>query len=71
MESKRRSLYKTISWRVIATVVTLTVSLIWTGEIGKSLGIASIDTILKFVFYFFHERAWTRVRWGQSPDYQI
>ncbi len=71
METKRRSFYKTISWRIVATVTTLVVSYILTGDTTKSLGIASVDTMLKFVFYFFHERAWTRVDWGQRQDYQI
>jgi adenylylsulfate kinase len=64
VETKRRSLVKALSWRVFATVTTVTIVVIMTGEwkLGAQVGIA--DTIFKSLLYFVHERLWTRIRFG-------
>ena len=54
-----RTLYKTLSWRVIATVVTFIVA----GEIlntqdNAALYIAGIETFSKSLLYYMHERLW-------------
>lgn len=64
MESRLRTLLKTLSWRVIAAFVTGTLAYCVTGsaELGAALGTA--DTVVKLVLYYGHERAWQRVRIG-------
>ena len=51
---------KSISWRVVATTTTLSVSYILTKKIDKSISIALIDSSLKFLFYFLHDKAWIK-----------
>jgi uncharacterized membrane protein len=73
METKRRSLAKALSWRVFATLITMTVAYFVTGEVSFALEIGAVDTLLKVFVYFGHERVWHRIPYGkiESVDYQI
>ena len=57
-----RSLYKTISWRVIASLDTFFISWLVTGYFYLATTIASVEVITKMFLYYFHERMWLRVR---------
>jgi len=72
-ESHLRSIYKTISWRVIATLITALVTYRATDEVNMALGVAFADTIIKLFVYYGHERLWTKVRLGKgpTPEYEI
>lgn len=62
--SRRRSLAKTLSWRLTATIDTLLISYLVTGSLVLAGSIASFEVVTKMVIYYFHERAWSRVAWG-------
>lgn len=57
----RRAAKKTVTWRVIATTTTIGVALLFTGSVEISLGIGIVETILKMIFYYLHEKSWDRV----------
>ncbi|HMC02324.1 MAG TPA: DUF2061 domain-containing protein [Flavobacteriaceae bacterium] len=64
--SARKTLFKTISWRVIATTMTFVIS----GTVLKAfdeiaLYIALIELFTKFVLYYFHERLWLKIPLGK------
>jgi len=63
-----RSISKGISWRVIATITTMSLVFVFTGDVSLSLGIGVFDVILKLIFYYIHERAWNMVTWGRVAD---
>jgi len=67
-ELKRRSLAKAVSWRVVATLTTMALVFIFTGEIGIMLGVGALDVISKLIFYFVHERAWDLINWGRYKE---
>ncbi|HBO69178.1 MAG TPA: hypothetical protein DD658_03145 [Deltaproteobacteria bacterium] len=73
MDTHRRSFLKTISWRVVATLITGVVTLALTGRIDFAITVGLGDTFVKFFLYYVHERMWTRTRFGQTrpPEYQI
>ena len=60
MDSKLKSLYKTISWRITATVTTILIAFIILGDITPALAIGGIEFFAKMVIYYYHERAWTK-----------
>lgn len=64
-EKVKRSLAKTISWRVIGTLDTLILSWIIIGEVKTAAAIASVEFVSKMILYFFHERAWNNIKWGR------
>ena len=66
----RKTLFKTISWRVIATTMTFVIS----GTILKAfneiaLSIALIELFTKFVLYYFHERLWLKIPLGKIRNF--
>jgi len=74
MESTRRSVAKSLSWRILATLITTSIAfgLTGQGEFAAKIGIA--DTLVKFFIYFGHERVWNRVNYGREenqPEYYI
>jgi len=64
-EKIKRSLAKTISWRIIGTLDTLVLSWLITGEATMAFTIASVEFASKMILYFFHERAWNNIKWGK------
>ena len=73
MDTHRRSFMKTISWRVVATVVTGLITLWLTGRIDFAISVGLADTFVKFFVYYLHERMWSKIGFGRVrlPEYQI
>lgn len=60
-ESKTRSFFKAISWRIIASIVTTIIAYSF-GLPAKAIGLVFFaDLIIKFILYFFHERIWANL----------
>ena len=64
-ETSTRSLLKTISWRVVATLTTATIVWLVTGRLTLALAIGGIEAVTKMVLYYGHERLWDRIRLGR------
>ena len=64
-ENVKRSLLKTISWRIIGTLDTILISWAITGALSLAFSIGFIELVTKMVLYFFHERAWNKINWGR------
>ena len=62
---KKRHLAKTITCRIIASLDTFLIAWFVSGSISVGGWIATIEVITKIILYYFHERAWNRVKWGQ------
>ena len=58
MDIHKRSISKTITWRIIATVTTIVVIYIWTKNLYISLASGIVANLLKTIFYYIHERLW-------------
>lgn len=62
MNSRKRHIAKTITWRVIATATTFTLTMIFFREdpnaTTKATWVAAIETVLKMIIYYYHERIW-------------
>lgn len=62
----RRTLYKTISWRIIATTATFIIaSTVLDSFDIIALSIAGVESITKFILYYFHERLWLKLPLGR------
>lgn len=62
--SRKRHLAKTITWRIIGTIDTIILSWIITGDVNKGLAIGGVEVISKMALYYFHERAWYKIKFG-------
>ena len=61
-----RTFFKTLSWRVIATVITFTVAReILNTQDNAALYIAGIEIFTKSLLYYMHERIWLNLPLGK------
>jgi len=65
--NKSRCLLKAITFRAVATLTTVVIVFAFTRQIEAALGIGLIDTIIKILIYYFHERVWNNIDYGRSP----
>lgn len=64
-ESPKRSIVKSISWRIIGTLDTILISWIVTGTLSVAFSIGVVELFTKMILYFFHERIWNKIKWGR------
>lgn len=60
MGNVKRSLVKTVTWRLIGSLDTFVVSYLVTGTIETALSIGGIGLCTKMILYFVHERLWNK-----------
>jgi adenylylsulfate kinase len=66
MERPIRSLLKSISWRIIATLTTTLLVFAFTQNLVISAGVGGIEFFLKIAIYYVHERIWNIVNFGRK-----
>lgn len=57
-ESRLRSIFKAITYRIIGTITTAVVAFAVTGEASLALAIGAVEPFAKIIIYYLHERAW-------------
>lgn len=60
-DSLKKSLAKTVSWRICASLTTFTLAYLFTHKLDLSAGLAATEVVVKMAAYFFHERMWNAV----------
>jgi uncharacterized membrane protein len=64
-DSNRRSLVKTITWRVTGSTAAVLIAYAVTGSIAVSSTIGILHLIINTFLYYIHERIWARITWGR------
>ncbi len=64
----QRSFYKTLTWRIIASLDTSLLTWLFSGNFITGLKVGGMEIITKLFIYFFHERAW-RIGWNKQSDH--
>lgn len=64
LESKKRHLAKTVTWRLIGTLDTMLIAWFISGDPLTGLKIGFAEIITKMLLYYFHERVWYKVNFG-------
>lgn len=67
-ESHARSMVKAISWRGTGSADTFLISFIITGSFKFAGSIAITELLTKIALYYFHERIWSMIPWGKTPN---
>ncbi len=67
-ESKKRTLAKTITWRIFASLITMGLVFFFTGEWILSLGVGVTEVFIKMLGYYIHERTWNKVKWEAEKN---
>ena len=66
MDSKFRSLVKTISWRLTGSGATFLISLLISNNISIAGTIAVIQLVANTILYYIHERIWNNIEWEKE-----
>ena len=66
LESKKRTLVKTLTWRITASLTTFLIAWILTGDLLIGISIGSIEAIAKIFLYYYHERIWNNINWNKN-----
>lgn len=61
MDSKKKSLIKATSWRILASIITALIAWIFGLPIEAVTAVFIADLIIKFIMYYVHERAWSKI----------
>ena len=61
MDSQKRSIAKTITFRIISSVVTMLLVYAFTSNWTMAGTIGILDGLLKLFIYYFHERVWDHI----------
>ena len=70
METHKRSIVKSITFRILATVITMLLVWIFTKDLTLATSVGVLEVILKLIAYYFHERAWGYISWGMAKENQ-
>ena len=62
---RTRSLLKTVTWRILASLDTFLIAWLVSGSISIGGWIAMIEIVTKLIIYYFHERARNKIKWGR------
>ena len=64
IETRQRTLARTISYRITAWLFTIFWTYLFFGNLGEATGFATLLHILLSIDYYFHERIWLKIKWG-------
>lgn len=60
-DSVRRTIIKTLSWRVIGSGTTFFITWYVTGDTDTASAVFISHTVINIVLYYFHERIWNNI----------
>ena len=66
MESKKRSMVKSIVWRIIGIILLGGITWVFTRDIETTTIITVLFHSIRLVLYYVHERIWDRIEWGYN-----
>jgi len=64
-ETLKRSIFKTVSYRLVILILDFSTIYIFTGKINVALGFTIVSNIYTTIAYFIHDRIWDRIKWGK------
>lgn len=65
-DSFKRSLVKSIGYRLIIIILDFSTVYIFTGKVNIALGFMLVSNAYTTIVYFLHERLWDRIKWGKQ-----
>lgn len=65
METRARTLVKSVVWTLMGVVVMAAVGFAFTGSLIAGGGMAVVNAVIGFLTYLVYERVWAGIRWGR------
>ena len=66
VDLQKRTIAKTLTWRITASLTTFIIAWILTGDLLIGASIGTLEAITKIFLYYFHERKWNNIDWAKS-----
>ncbi len=67
-DTPKRSLVKSITWRIIGIIILGLISWYITKDLETATIVTVVFHLIRFILYYFHERIWERINWGQEKE---
>jgi uncharacterized membrane protein len=67
-DTRKRSVVKSIVWRIICIVVAIFTTFFLTGRWDLALALGTLYNAITMILYYFHERIWNRIKWGMQKS---
>jgi uncharacterized membrane protein len=64
LESRKRHIVKSITWRIIGTMDTILLAWLISGNVLMGFKIGLVEVVTKMILYYLHERVWYKVNFG-------
>jgi uncharacterized membrane protein len=64
--AKKRSVVKSVIWRIICIVVSILTTFLLTARWDLAVATGSVYNAITMILYYFHERLWNRITWGMK-----
>jgi uncharacterized membrane protein len=68
MESRKRTIIRSLTYRALATAVLSVISLVFTSSVSQTTLITIIFTFFATLGYYGHERIWGKIKWEIKTD---
>ena len=65
-ERAMRSLGKVVTWRILVTITNFVGGYLASGSWKVGLGVVGFALVINSILYYFHERAWNRIKAGKT-----
>jgi uncharacterized membrane protein len=65
-DEKKRSVVKTITWRVTGSGATFLIAFFMTGNLAIAGTIGIVQMFSNTLLYYLHERIWNKLKWGKA-----
>ncbi len=63
-ELHRRSILKSVTFRIVVLISDFVIVMLITHRYDFAIGVIIATNLGSAVFYYLHERVWSRVKWG-------
>jgi adenylylsulfate kinase len=71
MDTRKRTLTKALSWKLITFISLALIVFIKTGSLQQAVGYSLIYQVYTFFMFNVHERVWNMFRWGKKKGLMI
>ena len=66
METNKRSIVKTVTWRITGSTATFLIAYLLTGNLAISGVIGMTQMVTNTILYYMHERIWNLIKWERN-----
>ncbi len=68
METRMRSVAKAVSWRIVATLMTVLLVFVFSRDLTLGTAVGITELTVKTLAYYAHERMWNLLGFGKKPQ---